>query len=97
VLAAWDEHLVDSYLPRRLTGLLEDAGFVVNRRMALPLLNAGYDENTFSAGLIGLITAFVPGRHDLGKSDVDAWSEDLIALDSDYFFSLNWYLFIAVK
>jgi ubiquinone/menaquinone biosynthesis C-methylase UbiE len=97
VLAAWDEHLVDPYLPRRLTGLLEDAGFVVNRRMALPLLNAGYDENTFSAGLIGLIAAFVPGRHGLGKSDAAAWGQDLIALDSDYFFSLNRYLFVAVK
>ncbi|HXN38091.1 MAG TPA: methyltransferase domain-containing protein [Solirubrobacteraceae bacterium] len=97
VLAAWDEHLVDPYLPRRLTGLLEDAGFVVNRRMALPLLNAGYDENTYSAGLIGLIAAFVPGRHGLSKSDAAAWGEDLIALDSDYFFSLNRYLFVAVK
>src|SRR4051794_10068798 len=31
VLAAWDEHLVDPHLPRRLTGLLEDAGFTVTR------------------------------------------------------------------
>jgi len=97
VLAAWDEHLVDPYLPRRLARLLEDAGFTVTKRMAIPLLNAGYDPNTFSAGLIGFIAAFVPGRHGLSESDTTAWADDLVALDSDYFFSLNRYLFVAVK
>lgn len=32
VLAAWDEHLVDPCLPRRLTVLLEEAWFTVARR-----------------------------------------------------------------
>jgi len=57
VLAAWDEHLVDPYLPRRLTGLLEDAGFTVTEVAAVPMLNAGYDPDTFSAGLIGFVSA----------------------------------------
>jgi arsenite methyltransferase len=97
VLDAWAEHLVDPFLPRRLTGLLEDAGFAVTKRVALPLLNAGYDQNTFSAGLIALIAAFIPGRQGLSEYDASAWADDLIALDSDYFFSLNRYLFLAVK
>jgi SAM-dependent methyltransferase len=97
VLAAWDEHLVDPYLPRRLTGLLSDAGFSVAHRAAIPLLNAGYDPNSFSAGLIGFVTAFVAGRQGLSESDVRAWAEDLRALGADYFFSLNRYLFVAVK
>ena len=53
VLAAWDRHLADPYLPRRLTGLLEEAGFSVTHRSAIPLLNAGYDPDTYSAGPIG--------------------------------------------
>lgn len=97
VLAAWDEHLVDPYLPRRLTRLLEDAGFAVTERTAVPLLNASYHPNTYSAGPIGFIVAFVPGRQDLTESDATAWADDLIALDGDYFFSLNRYLFVAVK
>ncbi len=97
VLAAWDEHLVDPYLPRRLTGLLSAAGFSVARRAAIPLLNAGYDPNTFSAGLIGFITAFVPGRQGLSERDASEWAEDLRALGGDYFFSLNRYLFLALK
>jgi arsenite methyltransferase len=97
VLAAWDEHLVDPYLPRRLTRLLERTGFAVTQRTAIPLLNAGYDPNTYSAGLIGFIVAFVPGRQGLTQADATAWADDLIALGDDYFFSLNRYLFLAVK
>jgi arsenite methyltransferase len=97
VLTAWDEHLVDPYLPRRLGGLLEQTGFTLGERSAIPVLNAGYDANTFSAGLIGFIAAFLPGRHGFTEPDVAAWAEDLVALGSDYFFSLNRYLFLAVK
>jgi ubiquinone/menaquinone biosynthesis C-methylase UbiE len=97
VLAAWDEHLADPYLPRRLTGLLADAGFAVTTRAVIPILNAGYDANTFSAGLIGFISSFVPGRQGLTEADVAAWAEELTRLGPDYFFSLNRYLFAAVK
>jgi arsenite methyltransferase len=97
VLAAWDEHLADPHLPRRLTGLLTEAGFTVTHRSAIPLFNAGYDPRTFSAGLIGFIGAFVPGRPGVTAADVNAWAEDLTGLGADYFFSLNRYLFLAVK
>jgi arsenite methyltransferase len=97
VLTAWEEHLVDPHLPRRLTGLLSAAGFSVTRRAAIPLLNAGYDPNTLSARMIGFITAFVPGRQGLNERDVRHWEQDLKTLGDDYFFSLNRYLFLAVK
>jgi arsenite methyltransferase len=97
VLRAWDEHLADPHLPRRLTALLREAGFGVARREAIPLLNAGYDERTFSHYLIGFIRAFVPGRQGLTEADVSAWAEDLVAQDDDYFFSLNRYVFVAER
>ncbi len=97
LLAVWDEHLVDPHLPRRLTALLSAAGFSVARRAAIPLMNAGYDPNTFSAGLIGFITAFVPGRQGVSERDARDWAEDLKALGDDYFFSLNRYLFLALR
>jgi len=97
ILAAWDEHLADPYLPRRLTSLLTQTGFTVTQRSAIPLFNAGYDPHTFSAGLIGFIAAFVPGRAGVTAADVNAWAEDLTGLGADYFFSLNRYLFLAVK
>jgi SAM-dependent methyltransferase len=97
ILAAWDEHLADPYLPRRLTSLLIQAGFTVTHRSAIPLFNAGYDPRTFSACLIGFIAAFVPGRAGVTAADVNAWAEDLTGLGADYFFSLNRYLFLATK
>lgn len=97
VLTAWDEHLADPYLPRRLGRLLTDAGFGVTRRHVHPILNAGYDEHTFSAGVIALVADFVPGRAGVTQADAQAWRADLIGLGADYFFSLNRYLFLAVK
>ena len=97
ILAAWDEHLVDPHLPRRLTGLLKRAGFALSRREVVPLLNTGYDPDAFSAGLIGFIAGFVPGRDGLTGTDARAWADDLVSLGGDYFFSLNRYLFVAVK
>ena len=97
ILTAWEEHLVDPHLPRRLTGLLETAGFVVAHLSAIPLLNVGYDEHTFSAGLIGFIESFVPGHAGVTEAETHAWSEGLVALGPEYFFSLNRYLFLAVK
>jgi len=97
VLAAWDEHLADPYLPRRLGRLLSDAGFRVTQRHVHPMLNTGYDENMFSAGVIGLVADFVPGRAGVTQTEAQAWRADLVGLGADYFFSLNRYLFLAVK
>jgi SAM-dependent methyltransferase len=95
VLSAWDEHLADPYLPRRLGRLLTDAGLTVAQPQVIPLLNAGYDPNTYSAGLTGFITAFVPGRRGVSEAEAAAWKDDLVVLGEDYFFSLNRYLFVA--
>ena len=97
VLRAWDDHLVDPYLPRRLNALLRESGFRVVRREAIPLLNAGYAERTYSHYLIGIIRAFVSGRQGLGEDDVAAWAEDLVAQGEDYFFSLNRYVFVGER
>ena len=96
-LSAWDGHLADPHLPRRLTGLLEDASFSVTHRAAIPLLNVGYDPDTYSAGLIGFVSAFVPRHSDISAGDIESWANDLRGLGPAYFFSLNRYLFLAVK
>jgi arsenite methyltransferase len=97
VLAVWEEHVADAHLPRRLTGLLKEAGFSVNLSTAIPILNVGYDANTYSAGLVAQVAAFVAGRGGLTDADVSAWVEDLAALGRDYFFSVNRYMFQATK
>ncbi|WP_448624827.1 methyltransferase domain-containing protein [Geodermatophilus sp. URMC 64] len=97
VLAAWDQHLADPHLPRRLSGCLREAGFEVQGVHALTLLNVGYEPRTFSAGLLGMIAAFVAGRDGLTEADAEAWADDLRAQGRDWFFSLDRFVFLATR
>jgi arsenite methyltransferase len=95
MLAAWDEHLVDPHLPARLSGLLADAGFTVTLRTTIPILNAGRQAASYSAVLVGFMTAFVAGRQGITEDEARAWADDLAAQGDDYFFSINRYVFVA--
>jgi SAM-dependent methyltransferase len=99
VLSAFDEHLADPHLPRRLAPLLAGAGLAVTRCEALVQLNEFLDPNTFSSGLLELIRRFVPGRRGVSREEADAWAEDLRELGrrGEYFFSLNQYVFLASR
>jgi ubiquinone/menaquinone biosynthesis C-methylase UbiE len=99
VLAAWEEHCADFHLPPKLSTRLTRVGFSIRRRDVIPLFNPGYDPNTYSYGLIDLIVAFTPGKRGVTKEETRAWAEDLRRLgkEGSYFFSLNRYLFIAIK
>lgn len=95
VLTAFEQHLVDPHLPRTFDDVLTKAGFTVTHLQAVPLLNARYDERSYSAGLIDIVAGFVPGRDKVTEVEAKAWADDLRGLGSGYFFSLNRYLFVA--
>lgn len=95
VLAAWDQHLADPHLPRRLPRLLRETAFSLREAQVFPLLSVGWDENSFAAGVIGLVSAFVAGRDGITGAEMDAWAADLRELGADFFFSVNRYLFLA--
>jgi arsenite methyltransferase len=97
ILDAWDEHLADPHLPRRLRPLLQHAGFAVQRTEAITTVNPAFAG--YSQGLAGLVAAFVVGRHGIDQENVDAWLADLRGLDAEdaYFFSLDQHLFLATK
>ena len=97
VLVAFDEHLVDPHLPRRLPRLLADAGFDLAAAAVVPMLNVGYRRETFSAGLISMISTFVSGRGGVSEEEAETWKDDLVSLGDDYFFSLNRYQFVATR
>ena len=97
VLVAWEEHLADPHLPRRLGRSLREAGFEAGPPTVLPLLNVGDPDNSFSGILLGLVASFVVDRHGLTKDTVDAWVDSMRALGSDWFFSLNRYVFLASR
>jgi ubiquinone/menaquinone biosynthesis C-methylase UbiE len=99
VLAAWCERFADPHLPCTLGRKLADAGFDVQRRDVLVLLNPDYDPDTFSAANVPIFADFVAGRGELTSEDMLAWEADLRRLGEagTYFFSLNRYLFTATK
>jgi arsenite methyltransferase len=87
VLEKWNDHLADPYLPRRLPGLLRDAGFDLREATVIPILNRG-DADDLSRGILPVIAKFV------GDPE---WAADLTSLGEDYFFSLNRYVFVAYR
>ena len=86
VLEKWNDHLADPYLPRRLPGLLRDAGFDLAEATIIPILNRGPDPDAFSRGVMPVIAKFVGDQE---------WADDLLGLGEDYFFSINRYVFVA--
>jgi arsenite methyltransferase len=97
VLAVWDEHLADPYLPRKLPRLLADAGFELADAAVVPMFNVGYSRDTFSGGLVPLVAGFVSGRGGVSEEEAEAWKDDLVSLGDDYFFSVNRYQFVATR
>jgi arsenite methyltransferase len=95
VLAAWEDHLADPYLPRRLPQLLRDAGLALTHASVLAILNHPYDADTYSAGMIPMVASYVAGRRDVTEAEAAAWADELTGLNEDYFFSLNRYVFVA--
>ncbi len=99
VLEAWNQHIPHPQLPRTLKRRLLQAGFADVRVEVVPLLNSGYDPDTYSVGMMRLIGDFAAGRHGLTADDIRAWRDDARAIgaEGDYFFSLNRYVFIAER
>lgn len=99
VRAAWDEHFVHGDLPRRTIPLLREAGFEITNQEVIPMFNTAYHPNTYSYGMVQLIAQFVAGRAGVSAKEAEAWREELERLGGrgEYFFSLNRYLFVAIK
>lgn len=99
VLESWNEHIPHPQLPRTLVRRLRQAGFSDVRVEVVPLLNIGYDPETYSIGMMRLIGDFASGRNGLSADDIRAWRDDARAIGEEggYFFSLNRYVFIAER
>lgn len=99
ILAAWEQHAADAYLPRTMVNTLARAGFRVKSQHVMPLLNPSYDPNTFSNRLIDIIVPFVTGRNGITRDEAELWAKELRQAGErgDYFFSLNRYLFVAER
>ncbi len=99
ILDAWEAHLHDPCLPRTLARRLERAGLCVVRREVIPFYNTAYHPNCYSFGMLFAIQNFVAGRGDITAEEAADWASEIRerGAQGDYSFSLNRYLFCAVK
>lgn len=99
ILDVWDGHLADPRLPERLGPLLTRAGFVAQNLTTLTFLNQECHEGTYSFYLIGFVESFLYDQGQVDPAEAQAWAAELRALaDAErYFFSLDRYVFTAVR
>jgi ubiquinone/menaquinone biosynthesis C-methylase UbiE len=99
IIDAWDLHCAHPRLPRVLKPMLEAAGLDRVRVEVVPLVNAGFRPDSYSAGMTDVIAGFVAKSGVVSQDEIAAWREDLAACAASgrYFFSLNRYLCIASK
>jgi arsenite methyltransferase len=99
ILSAWDHHLAHPALPRRLGSHLRGAGFADVAMAAHVFATDRLDPETYGGVTLPLITAFVAGREEVGRDELDAWRLDQQELDQrgEFYFSCVQVCFVATK
>jgi ubiquinone/menaquinone biosynthesis C-methylase UbiE len=99
VFNAWSDEVPNPYLPRRLVPLLRDAGFGGIQVEAIPVVNASFTENSFSAGMLKGLANTAVRQQVIDRAQADAWLAELetLAASDEYFFCVNRFLFTATK
>lgn len=99
ILDAWSRAVVNPHLPCKLGPLLREVGFGALRVEAIPVLNASYSENSFSATMLKNFAGTAQRLNVISAAESKAWLdgiEDLIRR-GEYFFCVNRFLFSALK
>jgi arsenite methyltransferase len=99
IFDAWDNAVENPNLPRRLKLLLTNLGYAAIRVEAIPVLNAGYSEQSFSAGMLKNFAATALKNNAINEDEATTWLDNLdsLAKSGGYFFCVNRFLFSAVK
>ncbi len=99
VFNAWSDEVANPYLPRRLAPLLRDAGFGGIQVEAIPIVNASFTENSFSAGMLKGLANTAVRLQAITRTQADTWLAELETLTArdEYFFCVNRFLFTAIK
>jgi ubiquinone/menaquinone biosynthesis C-methylase UbiE len=99
IFNAWSTAVNNPYLPRRLRPLLHQHGFGVVRVEAIPIVNAGFSEHSFSAGMLEGFAKSAVRQKVISRGQSNLWlaQVETLAEQDEYFFSVNRYLFTAVK
>ena len=99
IFNSWSDVVANPYLPRRLTPLLRAAGFGAIRVEAIPVVNASYSDNSFSAGMLEGFAKSAQKQNIISAAQAKSWQADVktLAEHDEYFFCVNRFLFSATK
>jgi arsenite methyltransferase len=69
------------------------------RREVIPFYNTAFHPNCYSFRMLYAIQSFAAGRRGVTAEEANAWADEIRQRGArgDYFFSVNRYLFAAVK
>lgn len=99
IFDAWGLAVANPNLPRRLAPILQRIGFAAPRVEAIPVLNAGYSEHSFSANMLHNFATTAARQNIITSAESCAWRDGIDSLiqRDEYFFCVNRFLFFAIK
>ena len=99
ILCAWDSAVESPNLPVKLGNLLRRLKFSAIRVEAIPIINSSYTGKNFSAGMLKWFARNAVKQAAITQNESDQWQQQLqeLAQQDAYFFSVNRFLFTAVK
>ena len=89
----------DANVPRTLSRRLMAAGFQITDRRVFSVVNWELDADSYSRQIVGFIKPMMEASDDFTEDDWAAWNADqkATAEAGEYMFSVNRYVFTAVK
>jgi arsenite methyltransferase len=99
VIAMLTGPYADAHVPRTLSRRLAAAGFQITDRRAFSILNWEPDADSYSRQTTGFIKPMMEASNEFAENDWNAWDADqkATAEAGEYLFSLNRYIFCALK
>lgn len=99
VMEVYTAVYADAHVPRSLARSLAAAGFRLEEVGVHAILNLSDDPDSYSMQSVEMAKPLLAASDRLGQDEIDAWVADLrqTAARGAYLFSLNRYLFTAVK
>ena len=99
MLAAWDEHLADPSLPRRLTAELRAAGFEDPGLEAHPFATNDLIDDTYGGFVVPFLERFVIDAGTAPEAEAHAWADEQreLAERGEFYFAVTQVCFTATR
>ena len=99
IFQSFQKPIPNPNLPTKLSPMLRKHGFGAINIEAIPIINTGYTSANFSPSIVKWASDMAVREKDISREEADVWMADLRAKaeKGEYFFSVNRFLFSAVR